>query len=139
MAHQCNLVVQTFSSSSLVVKIEALFSSIYTYYSLYLKRHLECTKLAEMIESKGLKFLRNIKTKWISMLAPFKRMFEKYETLVVKMSDDVVNNAAANTNYELLCHVETIMGLMCVLHMLEAVQSLRKLAQNKDTFIVIVF
>ncbi len=46
--------------------------------------------------------------KWISMLAPFKRMFEEYETLVVKMSDDVVSNAVANTNYELLCHVETI-------------------------------
>jgi hypothetical protein len=61
-----------------------------------------------MIESKGLKFLRNIKMKWISMLAPFKRMFEEYETLVVKMSDDVVSNAVANTNYELLCHVETI-------------------------------
>jgi hypothetical protein len=30
MEHQCNLVVQTLSSLSLVVKIEALFSSIYT-------------------------------------------------------------------------------------------------------------
>jgi len=35
------------------------------------KRHLEHTKLAEVIESKGLIFLKNIKTKWISMLAPF--------------------------------------------------------------------
>jgi hypothetical protein len=62
-------------------------------------------------------------------------MFKEYETLVVKMSDNVVSNAIANTNYELLCHVETIMELMCVLHMLETMQSLSKLAQNKDMFI----
>ncbi len=69
------------------------------------------------------------------MLAPSKRMFGKYKTLMGKMSDDVANNAVTNTNYELLCDVETIMGLTCVLLMLEAMQNLNKLAQNKDTFI----
>jgi hypothetical protein len=62
-------------------------------------------------------------------------MLEEYKTLVVNMNDDVANNVVANTNYELLCDVETIMGLTCVLPMLEAMQSLNKLAQNKDTFI----
>ncbi len=33
MAHRCNLVMQTFSSMSLVAKIEALFFSMYIYYS----------------------------------------------------------------------------------------------------------
>ncbi len=108
---------------------------MYTYYSQSHKRHLERTKLAEMIEFKGLNFLKNIKTKWISMLAPSKQMFGKYKTLVGKMSDDVVNNAIVNTNHELLCDVETIMGLTCVLLMLEVVQNLSKLAQNRDTFI----
>ncbi len=51
------------------------------------------------------------------------------------MSDDVASNAVADTNYEFLCDVETIMGLTCVLFMLETVQSLNKLTQNKDTFI----
>jgi hypothetical protein len=46
-------------------------------------------------------------------------MFGEYKTLVVIMSDNVSNNAIANTNYEVLCDVETIMGLMCVLPMLE--------------------
>jgi hypothetical protein len=61
-------------------------------------------------------------------VAPFKRMFGEYKTLVVIMSDDVANNVIANTNYDVLCDVETIMGLMCVLPMLEVVQSLSKLA-----------
>jgi len=62
-------------------------------------------------------------------------MLEEYKTLVVKMTNDVVSNAVANTNYELLCGVKIVMGLKCVLPMLEVVQSLNILAQNKDIFI----
>jgi len=51
------------------------------------------------------------------------------------MSDDVASNVVANTNYEFLCDVETIMGLTCVSFMLETVQSLSKLTQNKDIFV----
>jgi hypothetical protein len=47
-------------------------------------------------------------------------MLRKYKTLVVKMNDDFVNNVNVKTNYEFLCDVETIMGLSCVLPMLEA-------------------
>ncbi len=32
------------------------------------------------------------------MLAPFKQVFEKYKTLVVKMINDAVNNVVTNTN-----------------------------------------
>jgi hypothetical protein len=76
--------------------------------------------LAEVIESKGLKFLKNIKMKWISILASFKQMVKEYKTSVVKMNDDVVSNEVINNNYELLYDVETILGLTCVLPMLEA-------------------
>jgi hypothetical protein len=52
------------------------------------------------------------------------------------MSDvATTSNAVANINYELLCDVETVMGLTFVLPMLEAVQYLSKLAQYKDIFI----
>ncbi len=56
MTHQCNLVVQTFSSLFLVAKIEALLFSMYIYYSQSFKRHLECTELAKVIDYKGLIF-----------------------------------------------------------------------------------
>jgi hypothetical protein len=135
MAHQCNLAMQTLSSLSLVAKIKALFFFLmYTYYSQFLKKHLERTKLAKVIKSKGLKF-EEYQNEVDFHVAPFKRMFGEYETLVVNMSDDVANNVVANTNYELLCDVETIMGLTCVLPMLETMQSLSKLAQNRDAFI----
>ncbi len=35
------------------------------------------------------------------------------------MCDDATSNASTNINYELLCDVETIMGLTCVMPMLE--------------------
>jgi len=52
-------------------------------------------------------------------------MFGEYKTSVVKMNDDDASSATTNINYELLCDVETIMGLTCVLPMLEAMQSLK--------------
>jgi hypothetical protein len=51
------------------------------------------------------------------------------------MNDDANSKTVANTNYELLCDVEIVMGLTCVLPTLEVMQSLNKLVQNKDTFI----
>jgi len=45
MAHQCNLAVQTFSSLTLIGKIESLLASMYLYYNQSPKRHFECTKL----------------------------------------------------------------------------------------------
>jgi hypothetical protein len=69
------------------------------------------------------------------MLALFKRMVFKYKFVVMKISKDLPINHVVATNYELFCDVETLMGLTCVLPMLDAMQSLSKLAQNKDRFI----
>jgi hypothetical protein len=91
--------------------------------------------LAEEIESKGLKILKNIQTQWISMLAPSKKLVSKYKFVVMKMSKDLPINPIATTDYELFCDVKTMMGLTCVLPMLEEVQNLNKLAQNKNCFI----
>jgi CRISPR/Cas system-associated endonuclease Cas3-HD len=63
---------------------------MYTYFNQSPKKHLENTKLVEVIESRGLKILRNIWTRWISMLAPFKRLLSEYDFLVIKMLNDVV-------------------------------------------------
>jgi hypothetical protein len=46
----------------------------------------------------------------------------------MKMFDHLLTNLIVSINYELLCNVEIVMGLMCVLAMLKAMQSLNKLA-----------
>jgi hypothetical protein len=55
------------------------------------------------------------------MLAFSKRLVFEYKYVIMKMSEDLPTNHVATTNYELLCDVETIMGLTCVLPMLEVV------------------
>jgi hypothetical protein len=69
------------------------------------------------------------------MLALSKRLVFEYKFVVMKMFEDLPNNLVIATNYELLCDVETMMGLTYVLPMLEIVQKLNKLTQNKKCFI----
>ncbi len=61
MAHQINLVVQTFSSLPLFSCIESLLWCIYAYFNHNPKRHLKFDKLVEIMETKGNKILWNIK------------------------------------------------------------------------------
>jgi hypothetical protein len=68
------------------------------------------------------------------MVVPSKVVFEEFKTILVKMAKDVVNEYVA-TNYEMLCDIEIVLGLTCLLPMLEVVQGLNKYAQNKKTFI----
>jgi ubiquinone/menaquinone biosynthesis C-methylase UbiE len=97
VAHKTNLVAFTFSNLPIVGKIEALLASVYTYFNHSPKRKLERSKLVEIMETKGFKMVENV----------------------------VVNESVA-ANYELLCYIETIVGLTCLLLMLEALQDLNK-------------
>jgi hypothetical protein len=54
------------------------------------------------------------------------------------MNDDVITTPNVRVNYELLCDVKTIMGLIYVLPMLETTQNLNKFVQNRDKFICVM-
>jgi hypothetical protein len=103
MARMCNLVTQTLSKLSLVAKFEKLLQSMYVYFFHSPNKHMEFTKLAEILETKGGKIFHNVRTWWILMLAPTKCVLQEYKTLVVKLADDSLGNAIAKNNYELLC------------------------------------
>jgi hypothetical protein len=74
MAHRTKLVVQALSSLSLVSKIERLLTYMHNYFTHSPKQHLETSKLAKLLECKGNKILENIKTHWILMLSPLKKI-----------------------------------------------------------------
>jgi len=114
------LVAQALSKLSTVAKIETLLQSMHVYFIHSLKRHMEFTKLEEIFETKGAKILHKMKTLQILMLAPTKCVLQKYKTFVVKMVNDSLGNVSAKNNYELLCDCDTILGLICVLPMMEA-------------------
>jgi len=62
VVHRTNLGVQIMSHLQMVSKFEGLFQNLCNYFSKSLKRHLEFTKLAKLMESKGAKMFKNVKT-----------------------------------------------------------------------------
>jgi hypothetical protein len=75
-----NLVVEALEKLLVLQKIELLLADLYSYFCKSPKKHIEFCKLAEVMETKGLKILRNIKTRWISMLSPAIRAMNEYYT-----------------------------------------------------------
>jgi hypothetical protein len=55
MAHRMNLPVQSLSTMPMVSKLENLLQALYGYFSTSPKHHFEFTKLAKIVETKGLK------------------------------------------------------------------------------------
>jgi hypothetical protein len=89
----------------MVNKIERLLQTLYNYFSKSLKRDLEFTKLVEVMETKGAKILKNVKTHWISMLSPTWCVMVEYRILLMKMALDGPTNDKAKENFKLLCDV----------------------------------
>jgi hypothetical protein len=89
MAHLTNLPIQTFFNQPLVIKLDSLLQTTYTYYYSSPKKHLEHGSLTKLLETKGLKLLCNVKVKWISMLSLMKRVLVEYKTLMVHMNNDL--------------------------------------------------
>ncbi len=128
IAHCINLAIQTLDGLRLVGQIENPLALMYNYFAHNLKHHLEIYVFVELFKCNINKILKNIKTQWMSMLSPCKRMLNEYQMLVVKMVEDNVNIVIVKANYELIYDVETLLGLACVLPLLELVQGLFKFA-----------
>lgn len=70
MAHKTNLAIQTLLHLQMVIRLEGFIYTLYNYFSNNLKKHLEFTKLVELMETKQVKILKNVRTHWICMLSP---------------------------------------------------------------------
>jgi hypothetical protein len=62
MVHKTNLVIQTLSHLLMVNEIKGLLSTLHYYFCKSFKRHLKFTKLAKVMEMKGVKIFLNVKT-----------------------------------------------------------------------------
>jgi hypothetical protein len=60
------------------------------------------------------------------MLLMTKRVLFEYHALVFKMHQDANNNTKVAHNLELLCDLEVMMGLSCIMPMLERFNELIK-------------
>jgi hypothetical protein len=74
MVHKTNPIVVVLSKLPLVFCIEFMLQSLYSFFAHNSKKLLEFTKFVNFFETKGLKLLKNVKTRWISMLSPLKHV-----------------------------------------------------------------
>jgi hypothetical protein len=65
-----------------------------------------------------------VKTKWINILQPLKHVGKKYEMLIIKMAADCGSMELVKVNLLNLCDINMILGLPCVLPILEIVNAL---------------
>lgn len=73
------------------------------------------------------------------MLSLMKKMFSEYKTLVVHMNSDLNHVVATKTNLKYLRDIEVIMGLTCIMPMLEEIHALIKFIHAHDTLCVILW
>ncbi len=91
--------MQILSCLPLVKHIESLLQTLHAYFAHSPKRHLEFTKLVEVMETKRNKIMHNVKTRWISMLNFAKKHFIEYGTLLMKLAMDSPTNHQVKLNY----------------------------------------
>jgi hypothetical protein len=70
------------------------------------------------------------------MLSLLKRVHDQYKSLVVKMCSNFEKIKYSPNNFELLCDLDLILGLPCVMPILEVVHSFIKYAQCQNVFIM---
>jgi hypothetical protein len=68
------------------------------------------------------------------MLNLAKRMMVEYRTLLVKMALDK-RNKQVKLNYENLCDLQVLLGLACILPLLESIHALTKFTQINDVYV----
>lgn len=134
-AHKTHLAVTAISGVMVVARTEVLLQKTHEYFCKSPKRHLEFTKLAEIMETKGRKILKHVKTRWCSMLLPAQRILSEYRTLVVKMTLYEDKKSPAKALLDSLSDSETLLGLACIVPLMEIVNCLSKHAQARDAYV----
>jgi hypothetical protein len=136
MAHRANLVVQTLSVFEVIKHVEDLLATLY----IFLLHSspwwtLEFQKLATCLESEGNKVIRKVKTCWISMLRPTKRVIEEYKPLVTKMEVDAPKEPTTKKNSFMLLEWQNMLARPCLMPILHFLNSLIKFVQSPSYYI----
>jgi hypothetical protein len=90
-AHKINLAVKTLSNLPVFHAIEDLMRVSYAYFSHSPKKYNKYKAFASSINTKGLKLLKNVTTRWLSLLEPMRRLMSEFRTVLGKMYLDYRN------------------------------------------------
>ena len=102
VAHRCNLAYKALSTVGIFKAIENVLTVTYAYFKHSPKRFAEFRQLAELTETKGLRMLRNVETRWVSLIEPLRRLLSEYRSLIYKMTADLEENDKAEVKFSTL-------------------------------------
>jgi hypothetical protein len=85
MVHRCTFAFKTLLTLGIVRNIKDLLHSCHAYFAHNPKRHFEFTKLIDVMETKGRKMLKYVKTRGISLLDHLRRILVEYMPFLAKI------------------------------------------------------
>jgi hypothetical protein len=91
--------------------------------------------MANITKTKGHWILKNIKTHWIFMFLPAKRILPKYQTLVLKMHQDVGIIIQVAHNLELFSDLEVMFRFSCIMPLFKGLNKLIKFSLTWQCFV----
>jgi hypothetical protein len=83
--------VKTLSELDVFHCIEELMRLSHAYFAHSPKKYNEYKSFAQTIDTKGLKLLKNVTTRWLSLLSPMRWVLSEYCTIIGKMHIDYIN------------------------------------------------
>jgi len=95
VAHRCNLAFKTLESLGIFESIGKVLQVTHAYFNRSPKRFTQFKSLAELTETKGLKMLKRVETRWVSFIEPLRRLLAEYRTLIYTMTADLDQNDKA--------------------------------------------
>jgi hypothetical protein len=90
-AHKLNLAFKALGNLDIMHAIEDLLKVAHSYFAYSLKKFAEFHSLAQTMETKGLKLLKNVPTHWVSLIKPLRRLLVEYRSVIAKMNVDAHN------------------------------------------------
>jgi hypothetical protein len=86
--HRLQLCAKSLLQLDLLSTIEDLLMKSHAYFNHSPKKVTEFRSLAQLLDTKGLKLLKNVKTRWMSCHSPMRRLLSEWKSVMAKMHAD---------------------------------------------------
>jgi hypothetical protein len=86
--HKLQLCAKSLSQLDLLSSIENLLLKSHVYFNHSPKKVIEFRSLAQLLDTKGLKLLKNVRTRWISSHSPMRWLLSEWKSMMAKLHAD---------------------------------------------------
>ncbi len=101
VVHKNNLAIWSLFNLTFIVRIESFMMNFHGYFNHLPKWSLEFQKLVQIMEINGNNIMKKVKTMWMLMLDPLKKIMEKYCVLLPMIQFDSNSTQVAKVKQNL--------------------------------------